>query len=90
MQELSVPQTVRDCLTGTVGQYSDIIENTIMKITVIDTVKFSRYQNTMMVNTCHYPHKSERSSYIIWDVITQGVSYLLGSAPFCTSIVLFQ
>ena len=76
-----MPQTVRDCLTGRVGQYIDIIENVIMKITVIDTVKFSQYQNTMMVNICHYPHKSERSSYIIWDVITQGVFTYLDQPP---------
>jgi len=34
--------------------------------------------------------KFEKSSYIIWDVFTQGVSDLLESAPFCISIVLFQ
>ena len=32
---------------------------------------------------------SSQISYIIWDVFTQGVSDLLGSASFCTSIVLF-
>jgi len=52
----------------------------IMKILILKTV---------VVNICHY-HKFEISSYIIWDVFTQGVSDLLGSAPFCTSIVLFQ
>ena len=67
------------------GKYIDIIVKPI--ITIIDTFLMLKYSGGQY---CHYHHKFERSSYIIWDVFTQGVSDLLGSAPFCTSLVLFQ
>ena len=62
-----------------------------MKITIINTVKFLlilKYLGGQYLSLSS--NLIWKISYIIWDVFAQGVSDLLGSAPFCTSIVLFN